>query len=106
MADPCVVTELCHNCKHTDCVEECPVDCFYQDDNMLYIHQEDCIGCDACIPLCPEEAIFRLAEVPDKYQPNIQLNADRANELKAAGANITRPQEPKRARPDCRPARH
>ncbi len=103
MSDPCVVTELCHNCKHTDCVTACPVDCFYQDDDMLYIHQEDCIGCDNCIPLCPEEAIFSVRDLPVDFQPWIEVNAERAEELKTAGATITRPQEPKRLREDCKP---
>src|SRR5205807_3694115 len=48
-----VVCEPCRDCKYTDCVVVCPVDCFYQDERMLYIDPLDCIDCGACIPECP-----------------------------------------------------
>jgi NAD-dependent dihydropyrimidine dehydrogenase PreA subunit len=38
-----VVTEACIKCKYTDCVEVCPVDCFYEGENMLVIHPDECI---------------------------------------------------------------
>ena len=38
-----IVTESCIKCKHTDCVEVCPVDCFYEGPNFLVIHPEECI---------------------------------------------------------------
>lgn len=53
-----VVTEDCIRCKYTDCVEVCPVDCFYEGANMLVIHPEECIDCGVCEPECPEEAIL------------------------------------------------
>ena len=40
----------------------CPVECFYQDDTMLYIDPADCIDCEACVPECPVEAIFRRSQ--------------------------------------------
>lgn len=52
-----VVTENCIACKYTDCVEVCPVDCFYEGDNMLVIHPEECIDCGVCEPECPADAI-------------------------------------------------
>jgi ferredoxin len=52
-----VVVEGCINCKHTDCVSVCPVDCFYEGENMLVIHPEECIDCGVCEPECPEDAI-------------------------------------------------
>lgn len=55
-----VVTDVCINCKYTDCVEVCPVDCFYEGENMLVIHPDECIDCGVCEPECPVEAI-----VPD-----------------------------------------
>ena len=30
-----VVTDNCIKCKYMDCVEVCPVDCFYAGENML-----------------------------------------------------------------------
>ena len=53
-----IVTENCIKCKYMDCVEVCPVDCFYVGENMLVIHPDECIDCGVCIPECPAEAIF------------------------------------------------
>ena len=52
-----VVTEDCIKCKHMDCVEVCPVDCFYEGENMLVINPSECIDCGVCEPECPAEAI-------------------------------------------------
>jgi ferredoxin len=52
-----VVTESCIKCKYTDCVEVCPVDCFYEGENMLVIHPGECIDCGVCEPECPISAI-------------------------------------------------
>ena len=52
-----VVTEACIRCKFTDCVEVCPVDCFYEGENMLVINPQECIDCGVCEPECPVEAI-------------------------------------------------
>ena len=52
-----VVTENCIRCKYMDCVEVCPVDCFYEGENMLVIHPDECIDCGVCEPECPVEAI-------------------------------------------------
>lgn len=52
-----VVTEACIKCKYTDCVEVCPVDCFYEGANMLVIHPDECIDCGVCEPECPADAI-------------------------------------------------
>lgn len=53
-----VVTEACIKCKYMDCVEVCPVDCFYEGENMLVIHPDECIDCGVCEPECPPEAIL------------------------------------------------
>ena len=52
-----VVTSACINCKYTDCVEVCPVDCFYEGDNMLVINPKECIDCGVCEAECPAKAI-------------------------------------------------
>ena len=52
-----VVTEACIQCKYTDCVEVCPVDCFYEGENMLVINPDECIDCGVCEPECPVDAI-------------------------------------------------
>ena len=52
-----IVNEACIKCKFMDCVEVCPVDCFYEGANMLVIHPDECIDCGVCEPECPVEAI-------------------------------------------------
>jgi ferredoxin len=52
-----VVNDNCIKCKYTDCVEVCPVDCFYEGENMLVIHPDECIDCGVCEPECPIDAI-------------------------------------------------
>ena len=82
-----VVTQSCIKCKYTDCVEVCPVDCFYEGDNMLVIHPDECIDCGVCEPECPAEAIKpdtepdleKWLEVNTKFAdiwPNITMKKD------------------------------
>ena len=73
-----IVCEPCYDCKFTDCVDVCPVDCFYEDDHMLYIHPDECIDCGACIPECPVEAIFAEADVPEQWKEWIPINRDKS----------------------------
>ena len=96
-----VVCEPCHDCKYTDCVAVCPCDCFYHDDMQLYIDPGECIDCEACVPECPVEAIFRDASVPAQWAHYVQLNAERVSALKVSGGNITNRMEPKKG-PGCR----
>ena len=70
-----IVTESCIKCKHTDCVEGCPVDCFYEGPNFLVIHPEECIDCALCEPECPVDAIFSEDELPPDQIPFIEINA-------------------------------
>ena len=69
-----LVTEDCINCKHTDCVEVCPVDCFYEGENMLVIHPDECIDCSLCVPECPIDAIIGDDEVTEDQQHLYDLN--------------------------------
>lgn len=65
-----VVTEDCIRCKFQDCVEVCPVDAFYEGENMLVISPEHCIDCGACESECPAEAIL-----PEQMAPQwLELN--------------------------------
>ena len=73
-----VVTDNCIACKYTDCVSVCPVDCFYEGENMLVIHPEECIDCEACVPECPVEAIFHEDNIPAGQEAFLELNAELA----------------------------
>jgi len=78
-----VVTEACIKCKYMDCVEVCPVDCFYEGDNMVVINPSECIDCGVCEPECPAEAILPDTEGGlDKW---LELNAT----FSASWPNIT-----------------
>ena len=63
---PFVVTEPCIQCKFTDCVAACPVDCFRDGPNFLVIDPDECIDCGACVPECPVEAIFDADSVREE----------------------------------------
>ena len=82
-----IVNENCIKCKLMDCVEVCPVDCFYEGENMLVIKPDECIDCGVCEPECPVDAIqadtventSKLVEINTKYSetwPNITLKRE------------------------------
>ncbi len=73
---PFVVTENCIKCKHTDCVEVCPVDCFHEGPNFLVIDPDECIDCTLCEPECPVTAIFPEEDVPGNLKQYVQINRD------------------------------
>ena len=70
-----IVKDECIKCKLTDCVEVCPVDCFYEGPNMLVIDPDECIDCALCEPECPIEAIYSEDELPEDQTEFIELNA-------------------------------
>lgn len=78
-----IVNELCIKCKYMDCVEVCPVDCFYEGENMLVIHPDECIDCGVCEPECPAEAI--LPDTEDDAERWVAMNGEWA----AKWPNIT-----------------
>ena len=71
-----VVTEACIKCKHTDCVDVCPVDAFREGPNFLVIDPDECIDCTLCVPECPVEAIYAEDDVPKAQRDFTPLNAD------------------------------
>jgi len=85
-----LVGENCIKCKLTDCVEVCPVDCFYEGPNMLVIHPDECIDCALCEPECPVDAIFSEDEIPEGQEDFLEINA----ELAEVWPNITEQKDP------------
>ncbi|TVQ81697.1 MAG: ferredoxin family protein [Micavibrio sp.] len=83
-----VVLESCIKCKYTDCVEVCPVDCFYEGENMLVIHPDECIDCGVCEPECPAEAI--VPDIDDRAADFLEMNREYAEKW----PNITQSKEP------------
>jgi len=86
-----VVTDNCILCKYTDCVEVCPVDCFYEGPNFLVIDPDECIDCALCEPECPAEAIFEEDDLPEGQEIFLELNAELAQ--KWSDNNITEMKE-------------
>lgn len=83
-----VVLDGCIKCKYTDCVEVCPVDCFYEGENMLVIHPDECIDCGVCEPECPIEAI--VPDIDDGVEEMLEVNRKYAE----IWPNITRQKSP------------
>ena len=83
-----LVNDKCIKCKHTDCVEVCPVDCFYEGDNMLVINPDECIDCGVCVPEWPVDAIIEDTEdIDNKWY---KLNEEYSNKW----SNITKKKDP------------
>ncbi len=82
-----VVTDACVKCKYTDCVEVCPVDCFYEGENMLVINPDECIDCGVCEPECPADAIKPESEEVTKW-------LEQNREYAAKWPNITVKKDP------------
>ena len=70
-----VITEPCIDVKDKTCVDECPVDCIYEGERMLYIQPDECVDCGACEPVCPVSAIFEQGMVPREWREYVAINA-------------------------------
>ena len=82
-----IVMDPCIKCKFMDCVEVCPVDCFYEGDNMLVIHPDECIDCGVCEPECPADAI--KPDTEPGLEKWLEVNAEYAK----SWPNITQKKE-------------
>ena len=80
-----VVTSKCVSCKFTDCVEVCPVACFYEGETQLVIEPDECIDCTACVEVCPVEAIYAEDDTPDEFSDALEFNTAESAKLKEAG---------------------
>lgn len=90
-----VVTENCVECKFTDCVLVCPVDCFYELESQLVIDPDECIDCSACVAECPVEAIYPEDEIPEGQEQYLEINTEASAKLKEEGAEpITDQKDP------------
>jgi NAD-dependent dihydropyrimidine dehydrogenase PreA subunit len=69
-----VIAETCVDLKDKACIEECPVDCIYEGNRMLYIQPDECVDCGACEPVCPVEAIYYEDDVPEQWKAYTEAN--------------------------------
>ncbi len=71
-----IITEGCIDLLDKTCVGECPVDCIYEGERMMYIQPDECVDCGACEPVCPVEAIFYEADVPRELRQYHRANVE------------------------------
>lgn len=84
---PFVIASPCVDVKDKACLEECPVDCIYEGERMLYVQPDECIDCGACEPVCPVEAIFFEDDLPKEWQHFTTVNAEFFADLGAPGSS-------------------
>ena len=80
-----VIAQPCVDTMDRACVDECPVDCIYEGQRMLYIHPDECVDCGACEPVCPVEAIYYEDDVPEKWHEFVGSNRAFFDELGSPG---------------------
>ncbi len=80
-----VIAAPCVDVKDRACVEECPVDCIYEGNRMLYIQPDECVDCGACEPVCPTEAIFYEDDLPKDQAEYLEVNAEFFTEIGSPG---------------------
>ena len=91
-----VVNDNCIRCRTMDCVEVCPVDCFYEGENMLVIHPDDCIDCSVCEPECQPECPVNAikADTEPRLEKWLSLNAEYVKIWPAPAASSSEPMDP------------
>lgn len=80
-----IIALPCVDVMDKSCIEECPVDCIYEGDRMMYIQPDECVDCGACEPVCPVEAIYYEDDVPAQYSEYTAVNAEFFDELGSPG---------------------
>ena len=80
-----IIAQPCVDVLDKACIEECPVDCIYEGERMLYIHPDECVDCGACEPVCPVEAIFYEDDVPDQWKDYYKANVEFFDDLGSPG---------------------
>ena len=80
-----VIAQPCVDLKDKACIEECPVDCIYEGERMLYIHPDECVDCGACEPVCPVEAIFYEDDTPEQWKDYYKANVEFFDDLGSPG---------------------
>ncbi|GFJ91375.1 hypothetical protein Prum_050170 [Phytohabitans rumicis] len=81
-----IIAEPCVDLLDKACIEECPVDCIYEGNRMLYIHPDECVDCGACEPVCPVEAIFYEDDVPEQWKDYTGANYEFFEDLGSPAA--------------------
>jgi uncharacterized protein GlcG (DUF336 family)/NAD-dependent dihydropyrimidine dehydrogenase PreA subunit len=72
-----VIAEPCIGEKNGACVDVCPAGCIHTtpDAPQNYIDPAVCIECEQCVLVCPVNAVFLDAELPDEWRQFADVNA-------------------------------
>jgi NAD-dependent dihydropyrimidine dehydrogenase PreA subunit len=84
-----IITQSCVDVLDRTCIAECPVDCIYEGERMLYIQPDECVDCGACEPVCPVEAIFFEDDLPREWQAYRRVNVEFFGYLGSPGGAST-----------------
>jgi NAD-dependent dihydropyrimidine dehydrogenase PreA subunit len=76
-----LIAQPCTDVLDKACVDECPVDCIYEGDRMMYIHPDECVDCGACEPVCPVEAIYHEDDLPGQWKNYFTINTEFFDEI-------------------------
>src|SRR5690625_4936701 len=80
-----IIALTCLDVKDRSSRDECPADCIYEGDRMLYIHPDECIDCGACEPVCPVEAIYYEDDLPEEWEGYYEANVEFFDDLGSPG---------------------
>lgn len=80
-----IIAEPCIDIKDKSCIDECPVDCIYESEHMLYIQPDECVDCGACEPVCPVDAIYYEDDVPEQWKDYYDVNVKFFNDIGSPG---------------------
>ena len=99
-----VIAQPCVDLLDRACVDECPVDCIYEGERMLYIHPDECVDCGACEPVCPVEAIFYEDDTPDSGKTSTRPTSSSStiSARRVAQPRSARSRRTTRSLPPCR----
>lgn len=89
-----VIGQACTDLKDKGCLEECPVDCIYEGDRMMYIQPDECVDCGACEPVCPVDAIYFEDDLPGDQSHYLGVNAEFFTEIGSPGGAARTPPQP------------
>ena len=75
IVDTCIKDALCADACPTDCIHPKKDEEKFAEASQMYINQEECLDCGACISVCPSNSIFPVEELPDEKKDFVEKNS-------------------------------
>jgi tetrathionate reductase subunit B len=80
---------FCRHCEEPDCVPVCPVDAITkEDDGIVVLDRDKCIGCGSCADACPHDAISAANPGDPVWKCNMCVNRVRKGLIPACADNV------------------